>query len=156
VAKFNKLQNSFKSGQLSQLLDGRTDLSEYENGLKTMKNSYPMRQGGAQKRSGTKYLDDLTSDIDAALIGNAMKMVPFSLSNGERYIFILIADRKSSATTSYNLILKEVNGEFVNVTATQYDKTNSIVSGADNDTMKQVHWVHYGNEVFFARGYNEI
>jgi hypothetical protein len=30
MAKFNTLQNNFKSGKLSPLLDGRTDLAEYE------------------------------------------------------------------------------------------------------------------------------
>jgi hypothetical protein len=158
VAKFNKLQNNFKSGQLSQLLDGRTDLNEYRNGLKTMKNAFPMRQGGAQKRPGTKFIADLTANLKDSLKGNAMKMIPFTIFDKTKYIFILVADTTKQNSEEYveshNMLLKEVNGEFVDVTATEYSLWDSIVSGATNDTLKNVHYTVYGNEVFFARGYN--
>jgi hypothetical protein len=158
VAKFNKLQNNFKSGQLSQLLDGRTDLKEYFSGLKTMRNAFPMRQGGAQKRSGTRFIADVTSNLKDELKGNAIKMIPFTTFDRTKYIFALVADTTKQNSEvydkSYNMLFKEVNGEFVDVTATEYSLHDSLVSGATNDTMKNIHWTPYGNEVFFARGYN--
>jgi hypothetical protein len=158
VAKFNKLQNNFKSGQLSQLLDGRTDLKEYFGGLKTMKNAFPMRQGGTQKRPGTKFIADLTPNLPDSLKGNAIKMIPFTTFDRTKYIFALIADTTKQNSEyyvpSYNMLFKEVNGEFVDVTATEYSLWDSIVSGATNDTLKNVQWVPYSNEVFFARGFN--
>jgi hypothetical protein len=157
VAKFNKIQNNFKSGQLSQLLDGRVELDEYRNGLKTMKNAYPMRQGGAQKRAGLKFIEDLTASLPDRLKGSAMRMVPFTTFDKTKYIFILVADRVSQAYSyvpTYNLLLKEVNGEFQNVTDKEYALWDSLSSGASDDTLKNIHWAAYGNEVFFARGYN--
>ena len=158
MAKFNKLQNNFKSGQLSQLLDGRTDLKEYFSGLKTMRNAFPMRQGGAQKRSGTRFIADLTPNLKDELKGNAIKMIPFTTFDRTKYIFVLVADTTKQNSEvydkSYNMLFKEVNGEFVDVTATEYSLYDSLVSGATNDTMKSIHWTPYGNEVFFARGYN--
>jgi len=160
VAKFNKLQNNFKSGQLSQLLDGRTDLKEYLNGLKTMRNAFPMRQGGAQKRSGTKFIADVTSNLKDELKGNAIKMIPLTTFDGTKYIFALVADTTEQVNEvydySYNMLFKEINDEFVDVTATEYSLYDSIVSGATNDTMKTISYAPYANEIYFARGYNTI
>jgi hypothetical protein len=61
MAKFNTLQNNFKSGKLSPLLDGRTDLAEYLTGLRELKNLRPLRQGGVKKREGTQFLVDMSS-----------------------------------------------------------------------------------------------
>ncbi|KKM98109.1 hypothetical protein LCGC14_1161200, partial [marine sediment metagenome] len=46
--------NSFAAGELSPLLDGRTDLAKYYVGLKTLLNMIAYPTGGATRRGGTK------------------------------------------------------------------------------------------------------
>lgn len=50
------IKNSFNAGELSPLLDGRTDIAKYYNGCSQMVNAIPLSQGGATKRPGTRYV----------------------------------------------------------------------------------------------------
>lgn len=52
------LQNSLVAGELSPRLFGRTDISEYSNGLSKARNVYLTSQGGAFRREGSVYIED--------------------------------------------------------------------------------------------------
>jgi hypothetical protein len=155
VAKFNKLQNNFKSGQLSGLLDARSDLKEYMNGVKTMKNAYPMKQGGAQKRPGTEHIVDITTSLDSQK-DKHVRLFPFTVSDGPtKYMFALPEDvRTTFAQKSRNVILKEVGGTFQDQTINEYAYYDSLVSGSTDTTLRKIHSATYSNELFFARGFN--
>jgi len=50
------IKNSYNSGELSPLIDGRTDLSKYYNGCSKIANGLPLSYGGIIKRSGTEFI----------------------------------------------------------------------------------------------------
>ncbi len=56
MAKLNKITKSFNSGELSPLLDARSDQVKYESGAKTMENFYTLIYGGAKLRPGLEYI----------------------------------------------------------------------------------------------------
>jgi len=54
--KFASAQNNFSNGELSPRLEGRNDLKEYFNGVATLENFIPSREGGAFRRPGTLFV----------------------------------------------------------------------------------------------------
>lgn len=75
-----RLLNSFNAGELSELLSAREDLSKYHSGCSQMENLFPLPQGGAQKRPGTKYI------ATAKDSNYPVKLVPFEYSTTQSYI----------------------------------------------------------------------
>ena len=56
-----KNQQNFNVGEISPELWGRTDLRQYYNGAKELRNLIPEKQGGSKRRFGTKYIKTLTT-----------------------------------------------------------------------------------------------
>ena len=48
--------SSFAAGEISPLLEGRTDLDKYKQGLAQLKNMIVMPQGGVKRRPGTEFI----------------------------------------------------------------------------------------------------
>lgn len=53
----NPIQTSFNAGETSPELDGRVDLEKYNNSCSRMENFYPLVQGPAKRRPGTKFIN---------------------------------------------------------------------------------------------------
>ena len=51
--------SNFTAGELSPRLDGRTDLSKYFNGVKTLENMVVHPHGAATRRPGTKFVHEV-------------------------------------------------------------------------------------------------
>ena len=51
--------NSFAAGELSPLLDGRTDLAKYFVGLKILLNMLVYPTGGATRRGGFQFIAEV-------------------------------------------------------------------------------------------------
>lgn len=56
MARSAPIWNSFNAGELSPLIDGRTDQEKYFSGCKRLRNFIPTVQGPAARRGGTRYL----------------------------------------------------------------------------------------------------
>lgn len=56
MARSAPIWNSFNAGELSPLIDGRTDQEKYFSGCKRLRNFTPTVQGPAARRGGTRYL----------------------------------------------------------------------------------------------------
>lgn len=56
MARSAPIWNSFNAGELSPLIDGRTDQEKYFSGCKRLLNFIPTVQGPASRRGGTRYL----------------------------------------------------------------------------------------------------
>jgi hypothetical protein len=54
--QYQNVQTNFTAGELSPLLDGRTDLSRYFNGCRVLENMLVYPQGGAMRRPGSYYV----------------------------------------------------------------------------------------------------
>jgi hypothetical protein len=80
MAKASTIQTSFNAGELSPTLEGRVDLSKYANGCAAMENFIPLVQGGARKRSGTRFVNEVKSSA------NVTRLIPFEFGTTQAYI----------------------------------------------------------------------
>jgi len=51
--------NSFNSGELTPLLEGRTDVGKYYSGCRTLENFIVLSQGAATRRPGLKFITEV-------------------------------------------------------------------------------------------------
>lgn len=56
MAKSSFLQNNFTSGELSELIKGRTDIDQYYKGMQLAENVVTVPQGGVKRRMGTEFI----------------------------------------------------------------------------------------------------
>ncbi|CAB4126150.1 hypothetical protein UFOVP68_12 [uncultured Caudovirales phage] len=70
---------SFNAGELSPLLDGRTDQEKYFSGAKTMQNFLPTVAGPAVRRAGTRYINPTKNN-------GFVQLVPFTFSAAQSYV----------------------------------------------------------------------
>ena len=63
MAKTRFIQSSFVSGELSPLLKGRIDLTQYYQGVQTAKNLVIVPQGGMKRRPGTEYVQTVINKL---------------------------------------------------------------------------------------------
>ena len=61
MAKASYAFSSFTSGEGSPRLDGRVDLSKYFSMCSTLENFSTLPHGGAARRSGTKYVTEVSN-----------------------------------------------------------------------------------------------
>lgn len=86
MANATPIISNFTSGELSPLLDGRTDISRYYNGVKTLENFVILPSGGIKRRPGTYYV------AEARDSNRKSRLVPFQFSVTQAYI-VEFADR---------------------------------------------------------------
>ena len=72
---------NFTAGEISPRLYGRVDIDRYANAAKRLVNCYPVIQGGAKRRSGTRF-------VAAAKLGAAKRarLIPFVVSRDTAYM----------------------------------------------------------------------
>lgn len=68
------IRNSFNAGEISPLLDSRSDVAQYSSGCRTMQNVMALPFGGAVSRPGMQYMGA------AKLANRACRLVPFNFS----------------------------------------------------------------------------
>jgi hypothetical protein len=71
---------SFNSGELSPLIDARTDTEKYSSGCRHLDNFYPRIYGSAERRQGTKYVVNQYSST-----GTYIRNIPFVYSSEVSY-----------------------------------------------------------------------
>lgn len=74
------MKNNFSAGELAPTLYTRTDIQQYSNGAKTLKNVIPLVEGGVRKRPGTFFLSDRPESI---------RIIPFVVNSDNSYMLIL-------------------------------------------------------------------
>jgi hypothetical protein len=80
VSKSRRLLTNFSKGELSPRLEGRPDLATYFEGASAIENFILLRQGGLERRSGTRFITEVKfSDKDTILI-------PFESSVSHSYV----------------------------------------------------------------------
>ncbi len=72
--------NAFNAGELSPLLEGRTDISKYYSGCRTLENFLVLSYGGVTKRPGSEYI------ASAKAADEAVRLIPFEFSTTQAYI----------------------------------------------------------------------
>ena len=74
---------NFTSGEISDLLDGRTDLTRYTNAAKSLTNFMVHPAGGAARRPGTKFIHEVKSSAAA------VRLIPFEFNTTTANTYIL-------------------------------------------------------------------
>lgn len=74
------MKNNFSAGELAPTLYTRTDIQQYSNGAKTLKNVIPLVEGGVRKRPGT---------IFKYVISNAVRLIPFIVNSDNSFLLAL-------------------------------------------------------------------
>lgn len=75
------LKTSFNAGELSPLLDGRSDLEKYPQGCSLLQNFIPTVQGPIYHRPGTQFVDDLGPSSPV--------LVPFIYNRDQAYVLAI-------------------------------------------------------------------
>jgi hypothetical protein len=126
--KYNSIQNSFASGEISRKLKGRTNIEDYFQAVATMKNFLPMRSGGAQYRGGTCIsASEHTSSIPGALFD-------FSPRDGETYTLIVQPGFEILARTSAGALSITQDTYLWNTRADFGTSTTAWVAGTKTET----------------------
>lgn len=73
-------QRSFASGEITPSLYARVDVSKYATGLKTLRNMYVMRHGGATNRPGTKFICEVRDST------TSVRLIPFIFNTAQTYV----------------------------------------------------------------------
>ena len=76
MPRTNLLINSFNTGEVSPLIESRSDLSKYGSACKTLENALPLVEGGAKKMPGTYYAGATKSNAKS-------RLVPFQFSTAQ-------------------------------------------------------------------------
>ena len=80
MPKASPIQTAFNAGELSPRLEGRVDLAKYGAGCAKLQNFLPLVQGGALKRSGTRFVREVkTSTL-------ATRLIAFEFGTTQAYI----------------------------------------------------------------------
>lgn len=82
MARSAPIWNSFNAGELSPLIDGRTDQEKYFAGCKRLRNFIPTVQGPVTRRGGTRYLGATKGNLRAWFM-------PFEFNQAQSYVLEL-------------------------------------------------------------------
>ncbi|MCP5006512.1 MAG: hypothetical protein GY941_21620 [Planctomycetes bacterium] len=120
---------SFTAGELTPLVDARSDVDKYRSGCRVLENMLPRIYGPAERRPGTKYIE--TCDGIA-------RAIPFIYSNTIAYI-VLLEDDVMYFYYNGSRVLDGVSARLSVVTP--YDETDlfELQYKQSNDVMWIVH-----------------
>ena len=72
-------QTNFTAGELSPRVRGRTDIAKYKNGLQICENFLPMREGGATRRPGFRFVAETKNSSTKA------RLIKFEFNDEQTY-----------------------------------------------------------------------
>jgi len=79
MGKVSTIQTNFTAGEVSPQINGRVDLSRYANGAAIMENFIVRPQGGAYRRSGSRFVNEVKNSDDYT------RLIPFEFSDIQAY-----------------------------------------------------------------------
>jgi len=80
AAKATPLLSNFNAGEVSPLIDARSDLEKYQSGNRTMENFLPLVEGGATRTPGTYFA------LETKDSSQASRLFPFHFSTTQAYV----------------------------------------------------------------------
>src|SRR5258705_5675009 len=78
---------NLSKGELTELVQGRTDLDQYYNGARTLENVIVLEQGAVTRRPGTRFVAEVKTSLLKTIIRRfvASKTDSFAIEMGEGY-----------------------------------------------------------------------
>jgi hypothetical protein len=86
MPRFRDLKTNFVSGEIDDLLQGRSDIKHYFNAVELARNVVVLPQGGAKTRPGSRYLWTVP-EVSAGVRSN-VRLVSFQFSTEQTYLFV--------------------------------------------------------------------
>lgn len=97
MSRVTLYQSNFTVGELDPLVKGRLDIQQYASGLDRAKNVTMLPQGGFERRSGLRYLADLTSHLGGSYTAQTgMRLIPFEFSNTQSFMLVFVKNSASA------------------------------------------------------------
>jgi len=156
MPRTGQTQTNFTAGELSPRVRGRTDIARYKNGLQLLENWLPLRQGGATRRPGFRFVAEVKDSTKKT------RLIPFEFNDDQTYMLefgektsaSFTIDGASSTNNTFDFDAQDatntfrktrtftVSGSTANdgtytVLRSEYDGTDTVVfvsSVADNTT----------------------
>ena len=119
------MKNNFSAGELAPTLYTRTDIQQYSNGAKRLKNVIPLVEGGVRKRPGT---------FNRGLYAGAIRLIPFIVNSSSTYLLIL----KNASIQVYNPRTKTI--------------VTTLTSPYTAAQIPNIQYVQYRFELFITHG----
>lgn len=121
--KASPLKDSTNAGEISPLMAARVRIDKYANALQTCENMIPMVQGGATRRSGTMFVNEVKTSA------NFTRLIPFEFSVTQAYVIEFgnlyvrfYKDRgliESSPGVAYEVVTPYLTADLANIKFTQ-------------------------------------
>lgn len=80
MARVHPIQTNFTAGELTPKLAGQVDFKKYNNGVETLQNMTVFPQGGATRRSGTRFVCEVKNSA------NSTRLIPFEFNITQSYV----------------------------------------------------------------------
>jgi len=98
VPKFRHIQNSFRSGEVSPSVQGRTDSDVYTSGLDVCTNFVTKVQGGVARRPGSQLV---ASQLNSTNLTGDVKLIPFRVDSTVSYVLAFTYTGAAEASYSH-------------------------------------------------------
>ena len=144
MPKVHPITPSMNTGELTPRLAARVDFNKYQSGVETMENLIPLPEGGAMRRSGTRYV---TATKTGATIKSRLKKFEFSTT--QNYIlemgnYYMRFYRDQGQITVPNITASITNGTFPSGIGSWTDRSGSGSSIAHDSTNDRLSLVSNG------------
>tara|TARA_R100001377_G_scaffold37381_1_gene20802 strand:+ start:470 stop:2419 length:1950 start_codon:yes stop_codon:yes gene_type:complete len=132
--RMNPIINSFSSGELSPRLMGRTDSPKYLSGCETMENFMALPHGGAKRRGGTQFINEVKNSA------HTTRLIPFEFSVDQTYVLEFGNNYIRFYTNGGQI---QANGSAYEITTTYtHSQVNELQFAQNADVMWIVHPSH--------------
>ena len=126
--------NSFSSGELSPRLMGRTDSPKYATGCEVMENFMALPHGGAKRRGGTRFINEVKNST------HSTRLISFEYSVDQTYV-LEFGDNYIRFYTNGGQV--QANGSVYEITtAYTHDQVGELQIAQNADVMWIVHPSH--------------
>jgi hypothetical protein len=129
-------KTSFLGGEAGYLLEGRSDLAQFQLGASKIENFIVLKGGGITRRPGTRYVKNTVSDKPARLI-------PFAVSyDSGADIYVVEISLASSTSIEFRVIRVSDNAV--------YTPTGSTVTVASSINLDEIQYAQSADTLFLT------
>jgi len=144
MVKSSPIRTAFNAGELSPRLLGRVDFEKYRNGSEVMENIIPLAEGGAMRRTGTRFVAEAKDSSKKVRLEPFNSGVDFSyvMEMGEEYIrfYRLQGQIQTSGVAAWVTSTAYVVGDLVTESGTTYYCLINHTSGTFATDLSNGRW----------------
>ncbi|HYE98110.1 MAG TPA: ubiquitin-activating E1 FCCH domain-containing protein, partial [Planctomycetota bacterium] len=124
-------QRSFSAGELAPALHGRADLARRGIGVKRLRNYRGLREGGAETRPGTQYIDETRfpakKSVVRPFVKNASIGDSYAMEFGDLYLEFIRAGARVTETAKNITGITQANPAVVTSNAHGFSNGDDVI-----------------------------